>query len=743
MKKKQGFTLIELLAVIIILSIIAVMTVPVVLGIIDRAQISSYKESVRSVFEATNLYLASNNFQDLPAGGISVTDTKIQIKNKEFTSGKIIKNEEGNLELDKVSNGRFCAGGTFENIFIIEGSCDLLDITPPTIDINSNLVTSSSVTIVATSEDLESGINGYQFSKDNGTTWTTKQTSNVYTFSGLTNGMDYSFKVKVFNNNNIASISDTLIIRTTDIAIPTYSIDTTDWSSSKVVTITYPARQTGYVYEYSLDNALTWETVVDPAITKDITFNTNGNVIARIFDGTNEISGASYAVTNIDIVNPVVSFSVNGNVTYAKSRTTTVSVTDVTSGVLVSSLKYLWSTSAIAPTEEDFSLLFTNGVPLSTPAGQTGGYYLWILSKDNAGNTLITRSNIFNLDNTLPVITINPTSITQYIGSSYSDTGVTASDDTNGDITANIIKTGSVNTAVVGSYILTYNVSDGSGNAALVKTRTVNIINYTYTFSNAEATGMSGPTQAQLNIAYSGTLLQGTVTSSSGIQLWTVPSTKTYRIEVWGAQGGTTSGYLGGLGARMRGDFNLTAGQQLSILVGQVGNIAPYASGGGASGVWISNAAQPLIIAGGGGGANRVNNPENGKNAVVTSSGTSSYGAGGTGGNGGSVGYVYTGGGAGWLTNGGGDYPAIALKNGAMGGIYDTPYYGTFGGGGVGFGGGGGGGGYSGGGGGHYDTTTPGVNSGGGGGSYNSGTNQSNTAGTNTSNGRVVIIMLP
>lgn len=742
MKMKQGFTLIELLAVIVILSIIAVMTVPVVIGVIDRAQISSYKESVRGIFKSADMYIASSDFIDFPSEGINVIDEKIEMKNKDFTSGKIIQNQQGILELDKVSNGEYCAGGTLDNIIVIEGSCDQLDTTPPTNTITTNLLTSSAITIVATAEDLESGINGYQFSKDDGTTWTSKQTSNVYNFTGLTNNTSYTFKVRVYNNNFLATVSESLVISTSNIELPLYSIDTTEWSPSKTVTITYPARETGYVYEYSLDNALTWQEVVSPELIKVIPFNANGNVIARILDGTNEISGASYSITNIDSVNPTLTFSVNGNSTYAKGRSTIVSVSDADSGVMATSLKYLWSTDTTPPSEETFTSTFTNGVPISTPVGATGGYYLWILSKDNANNTLIIRSNIFNLDNNLPVIDVSPTSITIYVGSTYTDTGVTASDDINGNITANIVKTGSVNTTVAGAYILTYNVSDSSGNAAVTKTRTVDVINYSYTFTNASATGMNGPTQTQINSAYVGTLLQGAVTSSSGIQSWTVPSTKTYRIEVWGAQGGSTGGYSGGLGARMRGDFILTAGQQISVLVGQQGNEAAYSSGGGASGVWIFNASQPLIIAGGGGGATRVTNPEAGKSAVITSGGVSSYGTGGNSGNGGSAGYVHTGGGAGWLTNGGGTYPAIALKNGAAAGMFDEIYYGTFGGGGVGFGGGGGGGGYSGGGGGHYEMS-PGVSSGGGGGSYNTGTNPSNTAGTNTGHGRVVITVLP
>ncbi|MCB9807151.1 DUF5011 domain-containing protein [Candidatus Peribacteria bacterium] len=47
-------------------------------------------------------------------------------------------------------------------------------------------------------------------------------------------------------------------------------------------------------------------------------------------------------------------------------------------------------------------------------------------------------------------------------GSVYSDAGATASDNVDGDITANIITVNPVNTNVLGSYTVTYNVSDAA-----------------------------------------------------------------------------------------------------------------------------------------------------------------------------------------------------------------------------------------------------------------------------------------
>ena len=83
-----------------------------------------------------------------------------------------------------------------------------------------------------------------------------------------------------------------------------------------------------------------------------------------------------------------------------------------------------------------------------------------------------------NIDTTPPVINlIGDSTIELFIGDTYEDTGATAIDDTDGDITSLIIvDVSSVNTAVVGTYIVTYNVSDAAGNDATEVSRTINVL---------------------------------------------------------------------------------------------------------------------------------------------------------------------------------------------------------------------------------------------------------------------------
>ena len=78
--------------------------------------------------------------------------------------------------------------------------------------------------------------------------------------------------------------------------------------------------------------------------------------------------------------------------------------------------------------------------------------------------------------NQKPVISlIGSSTITLTVGGSFTDPGATASDLEDGDITNDIVAAGSVNTNAVGSYTITYNVSDSDGLAADEKIRTVTV----------------------------------------------------------------------------------------------------------------------------------------------------------------------------------------------------------------------------------------------------------------------------
>ena len=76
----------------------------------------------------------------------------------------------------------------------------------------------------------------------------------------------------------------------------------------------------------------------------------------------------------------------------------------------------------------------------------------------------------------MPVLTLlGELSVSIASGSSYVDGGASADDNIDGDISGTIVVNNPVNTAVVGSYTVTYNVTDFAGNTATQITRSVDV----------------------------------------------------------------------------------------------------------------------------------------------------------------------------------------------------------------------------------------------------------------------------
>jgi formylglycine-generating enzyme required for sulfatase activity len=103
-----------------------------------------------------------------------------------------------------------------------------------------------------------------------------------------------------------------------------------------------------------------------------------------------------------------------------------------------------------------------------------GTYTLTYSVTDSDNNTAsITRTVVVSSPNA-PTITLIGLSVFNInMGDSFIDPGATAIDDADGNITSDIVVTGSVNTALAGTYTLTYNVSDSEGNAAFPINRSI------------------------------------------------------------------------------------------------------------------------------------------------------------------------------------------------------------------------------------------------------------------------------
>jgi uncharacterized repeat protein (TIGR01451 family) len=117
----------------------------------------------------------------------------------------------------------------------------------------------------------------------------------------------------------------------------------------------------------------------------------------------------------------------------------------------------------------------TNNAPSSFPLGATT--VTWTVT-DTSGHTATSNQVVTVVDVTKPVITLsgaNP--LTWECHVPFVEPGATATDACDTSVPVNV--SGTVNVNIVGTYTLTYNASDDSGNAAVARTRTVNVVDTT------------------------------------------------------------------------------------------------------------------------------------------------------------------------------------------------------------------------------------------------------------------------
>lgn len=152
----------------------------------------------------------------------------------------------------------------------------------------------------------------------------------------------------------------------------------------------------------------------------------------------------------------------------------TIAATDADGTAKTHSDIALFLASATASDANDGVITTVDNDALETfPLGTT---IVTFGATDASGNTGTAQSTIKISDQTAPVINlIGESSVTVNIGETYTDAGASATDNVDGDLTASIIESGSVDTSNLGIYTLRYNVSDAAGNDAVEVTRSVSV----------------------------------------------------------------------------------------------------------------------------------------------------------------------------------------------------------------------------------------------------------------------------
>ena len=200
-------------------------------------------------------------------------------------------------------------------------------------------------------------------------------------------------------------------------------------------------------------------------------------------------------------VTPDIDFEVTGSVADALPAPTGLSYT--TSSVNATALTPIASLSPTLTTGSEITYsidpslpdgLVINpltGVISGTPSAAAASAIYTVKASNAGGNTTTTLTIVVDAvpaDTTAPVITLTgQASMTVAWGASYTDAGATATDNVDSSVT--VTPSGSVNTAVPGTYTITYNARDAASNNATPVTRTVTVYAPS---SEVGADGLSG-----------------------------------------------------------------------------------------------------------------------------------------------------------------------------------------------------------------------------------------------------------
>ena len=215
---------------------------------------------------------------------------------------------------------------------------------------------------------------------------------------------------------------------------------------------------------------------------------TNGSVVLTP-SAVTPVSGIEYTITfpisrlDKQEASYVWTLDINGETSDTSSLAYTIdgNASDEFYGT-VSALTGVWAEAEYSALEVGDNIYAIRTAGTGTPDVTVGAFpedTTWTIYIQDVNDDAWGSSGTLTVpaaDTTAPVITLlGSSTVTHAQQATYTDAGATASDDIDGDITADIVTVNPVDVNTVGSYTITYDVDDGAGNSATQVTRTVNV----------------------------------------------------------------------------------------------------------------------------------------------------------------------------------------------------------------------------------------------------------------------------
>ena len=385
--KKRGFTLVELLAVIVVIAIIALITTPTTLGIVEKSRRQTFENSAYKIIESADIYLM-NNINTIQknktiifeCNGKVCTDKEnnLDIKGKIPVKGSIIISGNKQVRLEFISDGKYCAYGTEDDLTIAK-DCSDLDATEAVLDETKLYISSTTNSIKVSiledfARDPESGIKKYQITLNK----ETKQLTDIgsVTFKNLKKNTTYPIEIKVENGKELVATlhkeATTLDFKNPQITfLNTPKVSSNGYLKSQTAQIVYSNSKVNNLSYYvkttregisNLSVTKSCGNGVKPTTCSDITNTTKlevntwyqvkgninvvynkvsndiGTIYAYTSDGVNYSSAATGTISKIDTTGPTI--TVKSIVTKTNNATIHYKLTDNESGIGTVTCKY-------------------------------------------------------------------------------------------------------------------------------------------------------------------------------------------------------------------------------------------------------------------------------------------------------------------------------------------------------------------------------------------------------------------
>ena len=373
--KKKGFTLIELLAVILIIAVISLITVPVITELIGIARKNTLKLTCSEIYKSYEQYEIGEetivnkdvcilfDFDKNITESIIVDNIKYEPIDKLNLKGEIPKSgkfticeEEKTLIID---NGKYTCIKNINKEEILEGSISDNDITIPTLKNISLSSTTNSIRVVVDTVEEDRIIKYYYMINGEEKI----SSSNIEIYKGLDKKTEYTVEVYVENNKGLKSNKIEKKISTKDINNPQFEVsqspEGTEYATSKKITILYDSQEGLNHYFKSSVSATVSSGVVTASCgidtepknctsssvttieantwyettstTPSVIYKKNGTLYALTSDGKNISETSTYEISKIDASAPNASISVGSIKTDRVTITATCS--DIESGI--------------------------------------------------------------------------------------------------------------------------------------------------------------------------------------------------------------------------------------------------------------------------------------------------------------------------------------------------------------------------------------------------------------------------